>query len=147
MDNSVERVQVKVTNLIDPRYHVTCNGWTVPLQPTGTDGEFVAAVRFRAWAPPEPLHPTIPVQAPLTFDLVDTWTERSPDGCQYHVSHPSGLNYGTLPVNGYETEARRLSHFLEPGHTPGKLKPIPPVYSRENPFTLDLRHALLPPRL
>ena len=147
VDSSVERVQVKVSGLIDPRYRITCNGYTVPLQPTGTEGEFVAAVRFRAWAPPEALHPTIPVQAPLTFDIVDTWTERSLGGCQYHVSHPGGLSYGTLPVNGYEAEARRLSRFLQIGHTPGKLKVLPPVISREHPFTLDLRHTAVASRL
>ena len=147
VDSSVERVQVKVTGLIDARYRIACNGYTVPLQPTGTEGEFVAAVRFRAWAPPEALHPTIAVQAPLTFDLVDTWTGRSLGGCQYHVSHPGGLSYGTLPVNGYEAEARRLSRFLQIGHTPGKLKTAPPVISREHPFTLDLRHTAVPPRI
>src|SRR5690606_14569788 len=72
VDSSVERLQVKVTNLADERYALACNGRRVPLQPTGVAGEYVAAVRYRAWQPPSCLHPTIAVHTPLVFDLVDT---------------------------------------------------------------------------
>ena len=66
------------------RHAVTCNGRALPLTPTGVPGEFVAGVRFRAWSPPSALHPTIGVQAPLTFDLVDTWAQ--PRARRLHVS-------------------------------------------------------------
>ena len=72
VDSSVERLQVKVTGMTGGRHAVTCNGRALPLTPTGVPGEFVAGVRFRAWSPPSALHPTIGVQAPLVFDLVDT---------------------------------------------------------------------------
>ena len=139
VDSSLERVEVRVTGLNDNRYVVTVNGRALPLQNTGTVGEYVAGVRYKAWNPPSSLHPSIGVHAPLTFDIVDTWMERSLGGCQYHVAHPGGLSYASLPVNSYEAESRRLTRFLQMGHTPGKMQVSPAQPSREFPFTLDLR--------
>jgi uncharacterized protein (DUF2126 family)/transglutaminase-like putative cysteine protease len=139
VDSSVERLQVKVTGMTDPRYVVTCNGESLPLHPTGTNGEFVAGVRFRAWQPPECLHPTIGIHSPLVFDLVDTWNDRSLGGCTYHVVHPGGLSYNTLPVNAYEAESRRRARFFAIGHTGGAVQARAAIPNPEFPFTLDLR--------
>jgi uncharacterized protein (DUF2126 family) len=139
VDSSVERLQVKVSGLAPNRYLVTCNGRSVPLQPTGSVGEFVGAVRYRAWQPASALHPSIGVHAPLTFDLFDTWMNRSQGGCQYHVTHPGGLSHERFPINSFEAESRRLARFFRMGHTPGTLAAAPTQPNPEFPFTLDLR--------
>ena len=141
VDSSLERIELHISGLVDPRHRVSVNGVAVPLQPTGRVGEFVAGVRYRAWELPSALHPTIGAHVPLTIDLVDTWMNRALGGCQYHVAHPGGRNYATFPVNAFEAESRRLSRFFPIGHTPGALQVPPPQRSLEFPFTLDLRKA------
>lgn len=141
VDSSLERVEVKVSGLIGDRHVLTCNGRVIPLQGTGTIGEFIAAVRYRAWNPPSGLHPSIDVHVPLVFDLVDTWMSRSMGGCQYHVAHPGGLSYDTFPVNAMEAEARRLGRFFRTGHTPGTMTVRREERNPNFPFTLDLRRA------
>lgn len=123
VDSSVERVQVKVTNFVAERYILTCNGVKVPLSNTGTKGVYVAAVRYKAWQPWSSLHPTIGVDTPLVFDIVDTWNNRSIGGCTYYVAHPGGRTYETYPVNSYEAESRRINRFWEFGHTQGDITP------------------------
>jgi uncharacterized protein (DUF2126 family) len=161
VDSSVERLQIKVTGLTDSRYVVACNGRRVPLKNTGTHGEYVAGVRYRAWQPPSALHPTIGVHSPLVFDVIDTWNGRSIGGCTYHVAHPGGRHYDVFPVNSYEAESRRINRFwgyghtpdvIQPrpdsalagkffpqGHVPGPMEPSVEETNYEYPYTLDLR--------
>ena len=141
VDSSLERLQVKVHGLIDERHVLTCNGVAVPLHATGKVGEYVAGVRYRAWQPPSALHPTIPVHAPLVFDVVDTWMKRSLGGCAYHVSHPGGRAHEDYPVNSYAAEGRRLARFTRLMATPGRMEVEMPERNPNFPFTLDLRRG------
>jgi len=118
VDSSVERLQLKVSGLTDERHVVTCNGLALPLLSTGTPGEYVVGVRYRAWQPPFSLHPDLPVDAPLIFDVIDTWNNRSLGGCAYHVSDPGGRSFEDKPVNANVAETRRLTRFEHDQHTP-----------------------------
>ena len=139
VDSSVERIEIRVRGLVSHRHTVTCNGRIVPLHPTGRPGEYVAGVRFKAWAPHSALHPTIGIQAPLVFDLYDRLQNLSLGGCTYHVSHPGGRNYETFPVNAQEAEARRRARFWPQSQGRDKKAPKSESLNHRFPMTLDLR--------
>ena len=161
VDSSVEKIQLKVTGFTEERYAITCNGVRIPLLSTGTKGQFVAGIKYKAWSPPSAMHPTIGVDVPLVFDIIDNWNSRSVGGCTYYVAHPGGRSYEAFPVNSYEAESRRISRFWSNGHTQETLTPQPeyktverylvpnevpllydivkPAIDKEHPHTLDLR--------
>jgi len=139
VDSSLERLQVRLSGVTGDRYFVSAGGRRVPLQKTGTHGERVGGLRYRAWQPASCLHPTIGVHTPLVFDLYDSWNRRAVAGCTYHVMHPAGRNYETFPVNHYEAESRRLSRFEPYGHTPSAYWPPEERLNPQYPCTLDLR--------
>jgi uncharacterized protein (DUF2126 family)/transglutaminase-like putative cysteine protease len=148
VDSSVERIQVRLIGADRHRYVVTANGYPIPLLATDNPDVQVGGVRFRAWQPPSALHPTITVDGPLRFELVDTVTGVSRGGCTYHVSHPGGRAYDNAPVNAVEAESRRGRRFEATGFTPGQvdLSVIRENQARQSidvgaPGILDLRRV------
>ena len=148
VDSSIERVQLRVLGGDMNRFILTCNGVPVPLTSTGRAGETVAGIRFRAWQPPSALHPTITIDSPLVFDLIDTHNGRSVGGATYHVIHPGGLAYERPPVNAVEAESRRNGRFEASGHQIGtvdtaELREYQARLATDSgvPMILDLRRA------
>lgn len=133
VDSSLERVQVRVRDFVSERYVLTCNGVRVPLMSTGVEGEYVSGIRYRAWQPWSALHPTIGVDTPLVFDIVDTWNRRSMGGFTYFIAHPGGRSYDTFPINTLEAQSRRISRYWGFGHTQGEMEEIhePLIRSQE----------------
>jgi len=166
VDSSLEKIEIKLKGLNGSRYVLLCNGLRVPLVATGVKEEYVCGIRYRAWQPPSALHPTIGVDAPITFDIVDTWNSRSIGGCTYHVAHPGGRSYEVFPVNSYEAESRRVNRFSTTSYTQDPLPPSPELsgikrfitqdrlpflcdppeesVNKEFPYTLDLRRFRKP---
>jgi uncharacterized protein (DUF2126 family) len=150
VDSSFERIQAKVSGFAaESRYAVTCNGRRVPLYSTGENspgetapgeiGVAVAGVRFRARQLSAVLHPTVPVHAPLTFDIIDRWKQRSIGRCTYHVGSPDGRSYAARPVNATEAADRRRQRFQVSSPPPGPIAVPEQETNLIFPMTLDLR--------
>jgi uncharacterized protein (DUF2126 family) len=107
-------------------------------------------VRYKAWKPWSSLHPTLDLDTPLQFDLIDRASQLSLGGATYHVVHPGGRSYDTPPVNAKEAEARRARRFEAGGHTTGVID-VPALDSQlawrgaagaDYALTLDLRRRV-----
>ncbi len=139
VDSSMERIEVRASGLVPERHLVLVNGHRLPLCPTGTSGEAVGGVRFRAWAPPHSLHAHIGIHHPLRLDLLDTWGRRSLGACAYHVWHPEGRAFEASPLTRFEAAARRAQRFTHEGPLPWPVRAAEAAPHPDAPYTLDLR--------
>ena len=139
VDSSMERLQIRVSNLNAERHKLLVNGVEMPLVSVGPAGEYIAAVRFRAWQPPNCLHPNIEVHHPLRFEVLDSWSKRSLGACQYHVVHPEGKLYEEPPLTRHDASARVYRRFVEGNHTPWPVEYKAVTDNGAGSVTLDLR--------
>jgi uncharacterized protein (DUF2126 family) len=139
VDSSMERIEVRASGLAPDRYALLVNGLALPLRPTGTAGEAVGGVRFRAWAPPHSLQAHLGIHHPIRIDVLDTWARRSIGGCAYHVWHPEGRAYDAAPLTRFEASARLAQRFTIEGPTPFPVQAEAASAHPDAPCTLDLR--------
>ncbi len=140
VDSSMQRMQVRLSGIATAsRYVVSCYGRRVPLTPTGEPGVAIAGIRYRARRFKAALHPTVPIHAPLVFDLIDTFSERSIARCTYFVAPPDDRVYPNRPVNAAEAEERRKERFVVNDHTFGSIVVPQEETNPLFPITLDLR--------
>jgi uncharacterized protein (DUF2126 family) len=139
VDSSMERIEVRVSGLTGERHVLLVNGHALPLTPTAKANEWVAGVRFRAWAPPHSLQAHLGIHHPIRLDLLDTWGQRSLGACAHHVWHPEGRAFSTPPLTRFEASARRAQRFTSAAPLPWPVKARPAQSSAEAPCTLDLR--------
>lgn len=139
VDSSVERVELRTEGLIPERHAVLVNGRALPMRATQREGEYVAGVRFRAWAPPQSLHAHIGIHHPLHIDVLDRWSRRSLGACTYHVWHPEGQAFGDPPLTGFEAAARRSQRFTRGDQSPYPIDWRWADVHGDAPYTVDLR--------
>ncbi len=139
VDSSMERIEVRLTGAVPERHLVLVNGHQLPMRASGTAGERVGGVRFRAWAPPHSLHAHLGIHHPIRIDIVDSWSKRSLGACAYHVWHPEGRGFELAPLTRMEAAARRAQRFTraEPLRAPVNARVV--SAHDDAPYTLDLR--------
>ena len=79
-------------------------------------GQLRRGVRYKAWKPWSALHPTLEIDSPLHFDVIDRASRLSLGGATYHVVHPGGRSYDHPPVNA--ARGRGAARRPVRGHRP-----------------------------
>ncbi|MGE0828847.1 MAG: DUF2126 domain-containing protein [Hyphomonadaceae bacterium] len=143
VDASLARVEVCADGFNPARHAIACNGRRVPMNATGRKEQFVGGVRFKAAMLQRSLHPTVPIHAPLEFQLIDSWAQRALGGFRYHAGKPDGGLYPSRPSDPHEAEARRKARFIAIAATQAPALAPPEEPNADYPLTLDLRRAPL----
>ena len=139
VDSATERLQIEVIGQLEDRYKVLCNGYPLPLHATTQAQHYIAGVRFKAWELINTLHPNLPTQKTLTFEIVDCLQQRVLGGCCYHVSDPSGKVYEQPPINERDAATRFQKIFSRDIVTHEHVGSPQRFVDEEYPYTLDLR--------
>jgi uncharacterized protein (DUF2126 family) len=79
------------------------------------------------------------VHAPLIFNIIDRWKERSIGRCSYHAGPVDGRIYSARPANASEAEERRAARFEVAGAPLGAMTVPAEETNPTFPMTLDLR--------
>ncbi|MGF1520883.1 MAG: transglutaminase family protein [Leptolyngbyaceae cyanobacterium] len=148
VDDSLERLQITLTGVTDTdsevgaltkRYAVLCNGHQVPMRFTGSPNHYVGGLRFRARLAPSRPHPLLAPNAPLKFQVIDTWQRKWIGGAIYYVQSPTGEPYQTLPQTPEEARSRFAERFVsrQDGTVPMLMPSL--VLHPDMPMTVDLR--------
>ncbi len=96
-NSSVERLQVLATGFNPDRHVIACNGRALPMASTGASMQAVAGVRYKAWKLRSGLHPTLPVDAPLVFDIVDRANKPIAGRVRLHAMSPIRAGATMMP--------------------------------------------------
>ena len=138
VDSSVERLQVKVSGLTDPRFVILCNGRRVPLRPTGVRANLSRASGTAHGSLLRAFIPTIPVHTPLVFDMVDTWS-----GSALGAASTMSLIPGDAQTKIFRSMRMKrkaaAGAFQRHDHTPGTIDCRHEESNPDFPMTLDLR--------
>jgi len=138
VDNSTDRIQLSLSSadlLEDVR--VLVNGVSLRFFQIGDAA--VAGVRYKAAAGWPALHPHVPIQSPLSIEVVDR-AGALIAGAQYHYWNPDGPQYDRAPASVEEASERRAARW-RPMSTrdTNPRTPTAPAYSDYGYYTLDLR--------
>ncbi|MCC6213389.1 MAG: transglutaminase family protein [Polyangiaceae bacterium] len=133
VDSSTRRLELRVVAPGGDPGTVAACGFAVPLAPIeGRVGEWVGAVRFRAFRPCPGLHPDLAPVDPVVLEWRQGGAARA---VALHGWRPGGGAYPALPASDAEARARRLERAV--ATAPDPTAPAAPRHASR--YTLDLR--------
>jgi uncharacterized protein (DUF2126 family) len=99
----------------------------------------IFGLRYRAFAPAEGLHPTLPAQTPLHLTLLHPALPEAL-AIEWHEWRPDGLPYDGLPRDLDDARARRAERCVQQRRTRNSLRPARGAASGAlSAYALDLR--------
>ena len=138
VDNSTDRIEVSLSSreLLE-EMRILVNGVSLRFFEIGES--LAAGVRYKAAAGWPALHPHVPIQSPLSIEVVDR-AGAVVAAAQYHFWNPHGPRYRGAPRSFEEARARRVERW-RPVRLDGieVRSPKAPIYSDDSYYTLDLR--------